>query len=144
EGGVSRVAFSEADVQGRNYIISLMNEAELSVRIDRAGNIIVRREGRDSSLPPILFGSHIDSVPGGGNYDGDVGVVGAIEVAQLLHEHDVATRHPLEIVSFTDEEGGLIGSLAMTGRLAGAALDVVSHSGKEIRDGICAVGGDTD
>src|SRR3990170_161198 len=56
EGGVSRVAFSEADVQGRNYIISLMNEAELSVRIDTAGNIIGRREGRDSSLPPILFG----------------------------------------------------------------------------------------
>ena len=144
EGGVSRVAYSEADIAGREYIKGLMREAGLRVRVDTAGNIIGRREGRDSGLPAILFGSHIDSVPGGGNYDGDVGVVGAIEVAQLLHDHKLQTRHPLEIVSFTDEEGGLVGSLAMTGRLKSAALDVVSHSGKTIRDGIRAVGGDPD
>jgi N-carbamoyl-L-amino-acid hydrolase len=89
-----------------------------------------------------MTGSHIDSVPGGGNYDGDVGVLGAIEVAQLLKDSGIRLRHPLEIVSFTDEEGGLVGSLAMTGRLEAAALDVVSHSGKSIRDGIRAVGGD--
>lgn len=144
EGGVSRVAFSEADIAGREYIKGLMREAGLDMRVDTAGNIIGRRAGNDPNLPVIMFGSHIDSVPGGGNYDGDVGVIGAIEVAQLLHEHGVGTRHPLEIVSFTDEEGGLIGSLAMTGRLAGAALDVMSHSGKTIRDGIRAVGGDPD
>lgn len=141
EGGVSRVAFSEADIQGREYIKGLMREAGLQVRVDTAGNVIGRREGREPSLPAILFGSHIDSVPGGGNYDGDVGVIGALEVAQLLHDHAIATRHPLEVVSFTDEEGGLVGSLAMTGRLTAEALDVVSHSGKTIRDGIRAVGG---
>jgi N-carbamoyl-L-amino-acid hydrolase len=120
-----------------------MQDAGLVVRIDTAGNIIGRREGGDPRLPAIMTGSHIDSVPGGGNYDGDVGVLGAIEVAQLLAEHDIRLRHPLEIVSFTDEEGGLIGSLAMTGRLEAAALDVLSHSGKTIRDGIRAVGGDS-
>jgi N-carbamoyl-L-amino-acid hydrolase len=144
EGGVSRVAFSPADIAGRDYIKKLMRDAGLAVRVDTAGNIIGRREGSNPKLPAIMTGSHIDSVPGGGNYDGDVGVLGAIEIAQLLQEHGVRLRHPLEIVSFTDEEGGLIGSLAMTGRLEPGALDVVSHSGKTIRDGIRAVGGDPD
>jgi beta-ureidopropionase / N-carbamoyl-L-amino-acid hydrolase len=142
EGGVSRVAFSEADVAGRAYIRKLMEEAGLTVRVDTAANMIGRREGTDPKLPAIMIGSHIDSVPGGGNYDGDVGVLGAIEVAQLLRDSGVKLRHPLEVVSFTDEEGGLIGSLAMTGRLERSALDVMSHSGKTIRDGIRAVGGD--
>ncbi len=144
EGGVSRVAFSAADVAGREYIKKLMQDAGLDVRVDAAGNIIGRREGSDPKLPVIMAGSHTDSVPGGGNFDGDVGVLGAIEVAQLLRERGVRLRHPLEIVSFTDEEGGLIGSLAMTGRLEAAALDVVSHSGKTIREGIRVVGGDPD
>jgi N-carbamoyl-L-amino-acid hydrolase len=144
QGGVSRVAFSEADIQGRHYIMSLMREAGLTVRVDAAGNIIGRREGRDSKLPPILFGSHIDSVPGGGNYDGDVGVIGAIECAQVLHENGVVTRHPLEVVVFSDEEGGLIGSRAMIGELTPEALEVMSHSGKTVRQGIRAIGGDPD
>ena len=144
EGGVSRVAFSAADVAGREYIKKLMQDAGLVVRVDAAGNIIGRRNGSDPKLPAIMAGSHIDSVPGGGNYDGDVGVLGAIEVAHLLRERGVVLRHPLEIVSFTDEEGGLIGSLAMTGRLEAAALEVMSHSGKTIREGIRAVGGDPD
>ena len=83
-------------------------------------------------------------MPGGGNYDGDVGVIGGIEVAQLLQDHEIETRHPLEVVVFTDEEGGLIGSLAMTGRLNVAALDLVSHSGRTVRDGLRDIGGDPD
>ena len=142
EGGVSRVAFSDADISGRNYIKRLMIEAGLIVRVDTAGNIIGRKEGSEEGLPPIMFGSHIDSVPGGGNYDGDVGVIGAIEVAQLMHERGMTMRHPIEVVSFTDEEGGLTGSRAMIGKLTDAALDVVSHSGMTIRDGIRHVGGD--
>jgi N-carbamoyl-L-amino-acid hydrolase len=142
EGGVSRVAYSDADIAGRNYIKGLMRDAGLSVRIDTAGNIIGRREGSEEGLPPIMFGSHIDSVPGGGNYDGDVGVIGAIEVAQLMYERGITTRHPIEIVSFTDEEGGLVGSRAMIGKLSDAALGVVSHSGMTISEGIEQVGGD--
>ncbi len=144
QGGVSRVAFSPADIAGREYVRSLMREAGLDVRVDAAGNIIGRRAGTDPSLPVIMTGSHIDSVPQGGNYDGDVGVLGAIEVAGLLQEHGIATRHPLEFVVFTDEEGGTVGSQAMAGRFASGSLDLASHSGLSIRDGIRAVGGDPD
>jgi len=144
EGGVSRVAFSEADIAGRAYVVQLMRDAGLTVRVDTAGNIIGRREGRDPKLPAILLGSHTDSVPSGGNYDGDVGVLGAIEVAQRLQEGGVRLRHPLEVVNFTDEEGGLVGSLAMTGRIKPGTLDVVSQSGKTVREGLRAVGGDPD
>jgi N-carbamoyl-L-amino-acid hydrolase len=124
--------------------MTLMREAGLDVSVDAAGNIIGRRDGEDDDLPPIMFGSHADSVPGGGNYDGDVGVIGAIEVAQILQERGLRTRHPLEIVSFTDEEGGLTGSRAMVGKLTEEALDVMTHSGLTVRDGIRRVGGDPD
>jgi N-carbamoyl-L-amino-acid hydrolase len=144
EGGVSRVAFSDADLAGRSYIMDLMRNAGLAVRIDAGGNVLGRRAGRDQGLPVILFGSHIDSVPGGGNYDGDVGVIGAIEVIELLNENDINTRHPLEVVVFTDEEGALTGSRAMIGKLGEESLQVVSHSGLTIRDGIRRVGGDPD
>jgi N-carbamoyl-L-amino-acid hydrolase len=142
DGGVDRVAFSEADLAARAYIRDLMREVGLSVRLDTAGNIIGRREGSEPELPVIMFGSHIDSVPGGGNYDGDVGVIGAIEVIQLLQDNGIRTRHPLEVVSFTDEEGGLIGSRAMIGKIDDRTLSVVSHSGMTIGEGIRAVGGD--
>jgi len=141
EGGVSRVAFSEADINGREYITKLMEAAGLKVRIDTAGNLIGRREGKED-LPVILFGSHSDSVPGGGNYDGDVGVMGAIEVAQVFNENGVVTRHPLEVVVFVDEEGGLTGSRAMIGELGDGALNMASHSGLTIAEGIKALGGD--
>jgi N-carbamoyl-L-amino-acid hydrolase len=89
-----------------------------------------------------MFGSHSDTVPSGGKYDGALGVLGAIECAQLLQENSIMTRHPLEVVVFTDEEGGLVGSRAMTGTLTPDALNVISHSGKTIREGIIALGGD--
>jgi N-carbamoyl-L-amino-acid hydrolase len=141
QGGVSRVAYSEADRQGRDYVMSLVRAAKLDVSVDAAGNIIGRRPG-SSNLPPILFGSHVDSVPEGGNYDGVVGSLGAIEVAQTLAENNVTTRHPLELVIFQNEEGGLIGSRAMDGELTEKELDLVSRSGKSIRDGITFIGGD--
>ena len=142
QGGVSRVAYSEADRLGREYVTGLMLAAKLNVTVDAAGNIIGRRAGSDAALKPILFGSHIDSVPEGGNYDGDVGSMGAIEVAQTLAENNVVTRHPLEVVIFQNEEGGLIGSAAISGALTEKELDNVSRSGKTIRDGIKFIGGD--
>jgi len=142
EGGVSRVAFSDADIQGRNYIMTLMKNAGLEVHIDAAGNIIGRRPGTEPNLRPILFGSHIDSVPKGGNYDGDVGVIGALECVEIFKEHDVKTRHPLEMIVFSDEEGGLVGSRAINGELRPDAFPLVSHSGKTIEEGIRAIGGD--
>lgn len=142
QGGVTRLAYSEADRQGREFVMGLMRAAKLDVSIDAAGNIIGCRAGSDGSLKPLLFGSHIDSVPEGGNYDGDVGSLGAIEVAQTLFENNVTTRHPLEVVIFQNEEGGLIGSRAMNGELIERELDLVSRSGKTIREGIKFIGGD--
>ncbi len=144
QGGVSRVAFSEADRQGRAYVAGLMRAAGLDVSIDAAGNIIGRRAGSDSTLKPLVMGSHIDSVPEGGNYDGDVGSLSAIEVAQTLAEHKLTTRHSLEVIIFADEEGGTIGSHALSGEITDKQLNLVSNSGKTIRDGIKFIGGDPD
>lgn len=142
QGGVSRVAYSDADKQGREYVLGLLRDAKLNVTIDAAGNLIGRRAGSANGLKPLLIGSHIDSVPEGGNYDGVVGSMGAIEVAQTLAENNVSLRHPLEVVIFQNEEGGLIGSRAMDGELTERELDLVSRSGKTIREGIKFIGGD--
>ena len=121
-----------------------MRAAGLDVRVDAAGNILGRRAGSDPSRKPLLFGSHIDSVPDGGNYDGDVGSLSAIEVAQTLGERGVALRHPIEVVVFQNEEGGTVGSRAMAGQLEPAALTLTARSGKVTRDGIAFIGGDPD
>jgi N-carbamoyl-L-amino-acid hydrolase len=144
QGGVSRVAYSDADRAGRTVVIDWMRAAKLDPTIDFAGNIIGRRPGTDASLKPILFGSHIDSVPEGGNYDGDVGSLAAIEVAQTFAEHGVTTRHPLEVVVWQNEEGGLYGSRAVSGQLLSSELKNVSSSGKTIEQGIAFIGGDVD
>jgi beta-ureidopropionase / N-carbamoyl-L-amino-acid hydrolase len=141
-GGIDRVAFSQADKQSREYIISLMEQAGLEVRVDPAANILGRKEGKDPDLPCILFGSHSDTVPDGGKFDGSLGVLGAIECIQVLEENDIKTLHPLEVVVFTDEEGGLVGSRALTGTLTPEALEIISHSGKTVREGIQFLGGD--
>jgi N-carbamoyl-L-amino-acid hydrolase len=144
EGGVHRVAYSQEDIESRMYVVHLMSEAGLEVSVDEAGNILGRRKGADSKLPPIVFGSHTDTVPHGGKYDGAVGVLSAIECAHVLLENGIQTRHPLEVVVFTDEEGGLVGSRAMNGSLTPEALNEVSHSGKTVREGIVALGGNPD
>ena len=142
QGGVSRVAFSEADRQGRDYAAGLMRAAGLDVSIDAAANIVGRRPGSERGLKPLLMGSHIDSVPEGGNYDGDVGSMGAIEVAQTLHEQKHPIRHPLEVIIFADEEGGTIGSHSLIGEITEKQMKLVSNSGKTIGDGIKYLGGD--
>ena len=142
QGGVSRVAYSDADKQGREYVLGLMRAAKLDAKIDAAGNLIGRRAGSAAGLKPLLIGSHVDTVPEGGNYDGVVGSMGAIEVAHTLADNNVTMRHPLEVVIFQNEEGGLIGSRAMDGELTERELDLVSRSGKTIREGIKFIGGD--
>jgi N-carbamoyl-L-amino-acid hydrolase len=144
QGGVSRVAYSEADRQGREYAMGLMRSAGLEVSIDAAGNIVGRRAGSDPTLKPLVMGSHIDSVPEGGNFDGDVGSLGAIEVAQTLAEDRLTTRHPLEVIIFADEEGGTIGSHSLSSEIPEKQLNLVSNSGKTIRDGTKFIGGDPD
>ena|SRR5215472_2794733 len=146
EGGVSRVGFTEADLAGRAYVMGLMKEAGLDVRIDPAGNIFGQRAGSEA-LKPILFGSHIDSVPHGGNFDGDVGSLGAIEVMRALKEHKLKTRHALEVVIWTNEEGGryyagLFGSSAAAGLLPADIATHVDDKGEKLSDWLTRMGGD--
>lgn len=140
--GTRRMAYTDADRQGRDYIVQLMQDAGLEVRIDTAGNILGRREGTEAGAPAILFGSHIDSVPNGGNYDGDVGVLSSIEAVRTLSSRNERTRHPLEVVVFQNEEGGLVGSKAMAIGLTEAELNHEAISGKTWREGIGFLGGD--
>ncbi len=142
EGGTSRVAYSDLDLQARQYAMGLMRDAKLDVTIDAAGNIVGRRAGSDAKLKPLMIGSHIDSVPSGGMFDGQVGSMGAIEVAQSLAEGNVRLRHPLEVVIFQNEEGGTRGSEAISRGLTEKELNVVTSSKKTIRDGIKFIGGD--
>jgi len=139
--GVSRVAFSDADIAGRKYAMDLMRAAGLQPRIDAAGNIFGERAGSDSSLKPILFGSHIDSVPSGGNFDGDLGSMAAIEVMRTLRDHNVATRHPLRMVIWPNEEGDFTGSGGATGALTAEDIARV-RNGMSMADGIRRIGGD--
>ena len=140
-GGVSRVAFSDADKAGRAYVTDLMRAAKLDVSVDFAGNIFGRRAGSDARLKPIVFGSHIDSVPNGGNYDGTVGSLAAIEVAQSFAESNSRTRHPIEVVVWANEEGGLYGSRAVSGQLTAAEMSNRAWSGKTIEEGMAFLGG---
>ena len=144
--GVSRVAYSDADVAGRRYVVQLMTAAGLTPRIDPAGNIYGRRAGRD--LPPILFGSHIDSVPSGGNFDGDLGSLAALGAIETLDAGRITTRHPLEMVIWAHEEGvafgrGLAGSRIVAGDLKDGDLDQV-WNGLRRADGIRKIGGNPD
>ncbi|MBI1765089.1 MAG: M20 family metallo-hydrolase [Acidobacteria bacterium] len=144
EGGTQRVAYTDTDLQGREYAARLLREAKLDVSIDAAGNLIGRRAGQDASLKPLLIGSHIDSVPAGGSYDGQVGSMGALEVAQTLAENNVMLRHPLEVILFQNEEGGTIGSHALAKELTERELNQITNSKKILREGIRFIGGDPD
>ncbi len=141
QGGVSRVAFSPADIEGRAFAIELMRGAGLAVRVDPGGNILGRRPGTVAGALPILFGSHIDSVPEGGNYDGDVGSMSAIEVAHTLGEKGYRNRHPLEVAIWADEESGLTGSRAFVGDLSDEDLRTPGRDGVTLAEKIQRIGG---
>ncbi len=142
DGGVSRVAYSDADLAAREWVATLMGDAGLDVSVDLAGNLIGRQPGSDPELPPLLLGSHIDSVPSGGNYDGQVGSMAALEVATTLTDVGHRTRHGLEFVVWANEEGGKTGSRAVSGEVDPAELDVMTASGFTIGDGTLRIGGD--
>ena len=139
--GINRVAYSEFDLAGRAFAIERIRESGFTPRIDAAGNILARLEGRES-LPPILIGSHVDSVTDGGNFDGPVGSFGALEVARTLRETNARLRHPVEVVIWANEEGGTIGSKLAVGDTGTLDLDAMARSGRTHRQGIALVGGD--
>ena len=136
-----RVAYTKGDIEGRAWFMDLMKKAGLNPTIDTAGNIIGQRKGKNPSLKPIGFGSHIDMVPDGGIYDGTLGSIAALEVIEILNENNFVTEHPLELIIFANEEGGTIGSKAMTHGLTKEGLQQISQSGLTHADGIKALGG---
>ena len=146
--GVSRTAYSDADVAGRAYVIGEMKAAGLQPRIDPAGNIFGRREGLSPQLPAILFGSHIDSVPSGGNFDGDLGSLSALGAIEALNAAGVRTRHPTEMVVWAHEESyafgrGLACSRIAAGDVTPADMDEI-WNGMRRGDAIRKIGGDPD
>ena len=144
--GMQRLAFTQYDIDARDMTLSLMRSAGLHTRIDPAGNIIARKEGTSSDLVAIALGSHIDTVPNGGKYDGALGVIGAIEVAQTLEETQTKLRHPLEIAVFTNEEGTrfkrwLFGSRAMAGLLESDDETAADDEGIPMSSRLADIGG---
>ena len=118
DGTFTRMAYSPEDVKGRETFMNYFRKLGIEPRVDEAGNIHARLEGEDPSLPAILTGSHLDTVPDGGKYDGVVGCVSGLEAVETLVENGKKLRHPLEVIVFTDEEGfrfgsGLLGSGAI-------------------------------
>jgi len=139
--GVSRFAYSDADLAGRAFTMKLIEAAGGTPRIDAAGNIFARREGAVAGLKPIMIGSHVDSVPGGGNFDGALGSLAAIEILRVLNARKVALRHPLELSIWSNEEGDLIGSGLATGGHPASILEF-SQNGIKRADGVRRIGGD--
>lgn len=142
QGGVSRVAYSQADIEGRGFVMELMRAAGLEVRVDPAGNLLGQRPGALAGATPILFGSHIDSVPEGGNYDGDVGSMSAVEVAHTLGEKGYRNRHPLMVAIWADEESGLTGSRGFVGDISAEDLAASGRDGVTLAEKIKRIGGD--
>src|SRR5437773_2032657 len=103
-GGLTRLALTDEDKRGRDWMVARMGEAGLRVTIDQMGNIFGQRPGAEA-LPPVMMGSHVDSVPTGGKYDGQLGVLCALEAIRTLNDHGIRTRHPVTLVIFTNEEG---------------------------------------
>ncbi|MEN9205929.1 MAG: Zn-dependent hydrolase [Thermostichales cyanobacterium DRC_bins_46] len=116
-GGVRRLSFSPEDQQARRQVSAWMQATGMTVRTDPAGNLIGRYPGSQPHLPALATGSHIDTVPSGGRYDGCYGVLAGIEIVRTLAEQQLQLRHPLEVIVFSDEENSLIGSQAMSGTL---------------------------
>ena len=146
ENGVSRIGYSDADIAGRNFVMNLMRMSGATVRIDAAGNIFASRPGTEPSLPPVLFGSHIDSVSNGGNFDGDLGSLAAVQILSLLNDKRIATRRPLTAVVWACEEASfagvsLNGSRIASGKSTPNELTQVSR-GMTKAEAIRRIGGD--
>lgn len=150
-GGVRRLSLSDEDRQARDRFRTLCEQARLTVRVDSMGNMFARRPGRDPARPPVLFGSHLDSQPSGGRFDGALGVMAGLEVMRTLDELGLQTEAPLELVNWTDEEGSRFGQSLMgsgvwagqydetriqalrdtDGASVGDALDAIGYRGPE-------------
>jgi N-carbamoyl-L-amino-acid hydrolase len=150
--GVNRLALTRADGDGRRHVIARMRALDLAITVDKIGNVYGRRAGRDERAAPVMLGSHIDSVPTAGRFDGCLGVLGALEVLRTLDEQHITTRRPLVVAFFTDEEGcrfgtDMLGSATATGRISlEAAYALTDRDGITVRQALAEIGfiGDAD
>lgn len=154
-GGVTRLALSEEDRCARDLFVHWAGELGCQVRIDAMGNLFARREGRQPHLAPVLTGSHLDSQPAGGKYDGAYGVVAGLEVLRTLDDHGLVTERAIEVVSWTNEEGARFAPPMLAsgvyagvfdlafgldrrdaeGISLGAALEAIGYAGSDPKDG---------
>ncbi|CAO3426024.1 Zn-dependent hydrolase [Azospirillum endophyticum] len=146
KGGSCRLALSDEDKAGRDLFVSWCEAAGCTVTVDRIGNIFARRKGRDDSLPPVVMGSHLDTQPTGGRFDGVFGVLAALEVVRSLNDRGVDTLHPVEVAVWTNEEGSrfsppMMGSGVVTGVFTlDEILDKVAQDGARLGDELVRTG----
>ena len=145
-GGVCRLALTELDRQGRDRVVAWAREAGLAVTVDAIGNVFMRRAGRDATRPPVMMGSHIDTQPTGGKFDGCYGVLAGLEVLRTLNDHGVATQAPIELAFWTNEEGSRFVPVMMgSGVFAGAftlqhAWSATDLEGHRVHDELRRIG----
>ena len=148
KGGVCRLALTDLDRQGRDLFVSWAQDAGCEIRVDAIGNLFARRPGRNNALPAVMTGSHIDTQPTGGKFDGNYGVLAGLEVLRTLNDADVQTEAPLELAVWTNEEGSRFVPVMMgSGVYAGAftlehALAQQDREGVSVRDALAAIGYD--
>ncbi|WP_188067383.1 Zn-dependent hydrolase [Brevibacillus brevis] len=148
-GGITRLSFTPEERAAKDLVTGFMKEAGLTVREDEVGNLIGRKEGKNPAAPVVLVGSHIDSVPNGGDYDGPLGVLAGVEVLQTMQEQGIETEHPIEVIAFTDEEGtrfgyGMIGSRGIAGLIKRDELEQADKNGVTIAEAMRQTGLDPD
>lgn len=146
KGGVCRLALTDLDKQGRDLVVSWARDAALTITIDQIGNVFMRRAGRNDELPAVMMGSHIDTQPTGGKFDGNYGVLAALEVLRTLDDHEIVTQAPIEAVFWTNEEGSRFVPVMM-GSGVFARDFTVEHAyaakdaeGKSVRDELERIG----
>ena len=136
KGGVKRITLTETDREGRDLFVRWCNDAGLAIRIDAIGNIFARRAGADDTLAPVMTGSHLDTQPSGGKFDGAYGVMAGLEVIRRLNELGIATRAPIELAAWTNEEGSrFVPTMMGSGVYAGVHRVDAMYAQKDI-DGV--------
>jgi N-carbamoyl-L-amino-acid hydrolase len=146
KGGVKRITLTDEDRRGRDLFRALCEAQGCTVRVDSMGNMFARREGRDASRPPVLMGSHLDSQPTGGKFDGALGVIAGLEVLRTLNDLGITTEAPIELVNWTDEEGcrfgrAMMGSAVWSGLHKEAAVKALKdEDGVSVAEGLEQIG----
>ena len=146
KGGVKRLALTDLDRQGRDLVVGWAKEAGMSITVDQIGNVFMRREGNNPALPPVMTGSHIDTQPTGGKFDGNYGVLAGLEVVRTLNDLNIRTEAPIEVAFWTNEEGSRFVPVMMgSGVFCGAFSLETAYAAKDtegltVKDELARIG----